>query len=141
MQPTSAAVRCVTDEQGLPAGDAAEDAGRKYYQYYDLNDHPTFRFTPEDLENVAVERLVIGMEEWYLNELKCYILDPKQKTCTEIKPNTDLENPQQYLDETGSLYCQFRPNTAESYESIPAPTLTLEGLNLLYRKNAQTPKL
>ena len=123
-----AAVRCVTDEQGLPAGDAAEDAGRKYYQYYDLNDHPTFRFTPEDLENVAVERLVIGMEEWYLNELKCYILDPKQKTWTEIKPNTDLENPQQYLDETGSLYCQFRPNTAESYASIPAPTLTLEGM-------------
>ena len=118
----------VTDAEGLPAGDAELDPSRRYYQYYDLNDLPTFRFTPEDLENVSVERLVISMEEWYLNELKAYVLDPKQKTWTEFKPNTDLENPQQYLDETGSLYCQFRPTAADNYVSIPVPTLTLEGM-------------
>jgi hypothetical protein len=122
------AAPCVLDAEGLPAGDAELDPSRRYYQYYDLNDLPTFRFTPEDLENVSVERLVISMEEWYLNELKAYVLDPKQKTWTEFKPNTALENPEKYLDETGSLYCQFRPTAADDYVSIPVPTLTLEGM-------------
>ena len=122
------AAPCVLDAEGLPAGDAELDPSRRYYQYYDLNDLPTFRFTPEDLENVSVERLVISMEEWYLNELKAYVLDPKQKTWTEFKPNTALENPEKYLDETGSLYCQFRPTAADNYVSIPVPTLTLEGM-------------
>ena len=122
------AAPCVLEAEGLPAGDAELDPSRRYYQYYDLNDLPTFRFTPEDLENVSVDRLVISMEEWYLNELKAYVLDPKQKTWTEFKPNTALENPEKYLDETGSLYCQFRPTAADNYVSIPVPTLTLEGM-------------
>ena len=51
----------------------------------------------------------------------------KLKTWVEVKMNTPLKQPEQYLDEEGSLYCQFRPKVSDSYLDIPEPTLALEG--------------
>ena len=126
---TDPAVRCVLNEKGLPEADMPEtdNGGKYYYNFYPLNELPTFRFAPEDIGNVEITRLVIGMEEWYLNELKCYVLNAKQRIWVEVRPNTALQRPEQYLDRDGNLYCQFRPASGESYTDIPAPTLILEG--------------
>ena len=121
------AIRCEIDGEGMPAGDMPSDPSQKYY-YYDLNERPTFRFCPEDLQDVEISGLTVGMEEWYLNDLHCYVLNLRLKTWVEVKPNTPLQRPDQFLDENGNLWCQFRPVTAESYTSIPAPTLTVEGM-------------
>ena len=123
------AIRCMIDTAGMPIGDMTADpnSGKGYYNYYPLSENPTFRFAPENLDNVVVEKLSIGLEDWYTNDLTCFVLDPGLKTWVEIKLNTPLQHPEKYLDEQGNIYCQFRPKTAESYIDIPEPTLTLEG--------------
>ena len=123
------AIRCMIDTAGMPIGDLTADpnSGKGYYNYYPLSENPTFRFAPEDLDSIVVEKLSIGMEDWYINDLTCFVLDSKLKTWVEIKLNTPLQHPEKYLDEQGNLYCQFRPKMAESYMDIPEPTLTIEG--------------
>ena len=120
------AVRCNLDAKGLPAGDQEEDASSKYF-YYDLSELPTFRFHPEDLADVEISELTLGMDAWYLSQLKCYVLDVKDQTWTEVQANAPIEDPEKYLDAEGNLYCQFRPVAADTYMSIPRPTLTVEG--------------
>lgn len=123
------AVRCRLDEKGLPDGDMPENSeSAKYYTYYELSELPTFRFTPEEIQGASIDRMVIGMEQWYMSDLKCYVLNAKLRTWVEITPNTDIKRPEMYLDRDGNLYCQFRPASSENhYVTIPAPTLTLEG--------------
>ena len=121
------AVRCEIDSNGLPAGDMPEDTARKYNSYSDLNDLPTFRFTPEGIREMQIEEMTLGIEEWYVKETKGYVLDPQTREWTEIKLNAPLEDPERWLDGDGNLYCQFRPVNAENYISIPLPTLTVEG--------------
>ena len=67
------------------------------------------------------------MEEWYAKDLRCYVLNPRLKTWVEVTVNAPLQRPDQFLDGNGDLFCQFRPAAADSYTSIPAPTLTVEG--------------
>ena len=67
------------------------------------------------------------MEEWYLSDLHCYALNARLNKWVEVTPNTSLQQPEQFLDAEGNLYCQFRPKTPGDYISIPAPTLTVEG--------------
>ena len=121
------AVRCEIDGEGMPAGDMPEDPSQKYYSYFSLDEHPTFRFSPEGISDVDISRLVVGIEEWYVNEVHCYVLNTRLKTWVEITPNTPLQRPEQFLDENGNLWCQFRSATGDSYASIPEPTLTVEG--------------
>ena len=120
------AVRCEIDGAGMPAGDLPSEPSQKY-AWYDLSERPTFRFQPSDLENVEISRLVVGMEEWYVKEVRCYVLNIRLKTWVEVTPNTPLQRPDQFLDENGNLWCQFRPVAGDTYTSIPAPTLTVEG--------------
>lgn len=123
------AIRCDIDGEGMPAGDMQEDPSSRHYSdnYYELDETPTFRFHPEDLADVKLSRLTIGMEEWYLNDLHCFALNARLKKWVEVTPNTSLQQPEQFLDAEGNLYCQFRPKTPGDYISIPAPTLTVEG--------------
>ena len=122
------AIRCSLDEEGLPAGDMEEEQGySKYGSYHSLSETPTFRFTPEDTQDIEISKLVIGLEQWYLNETKGYVLNVKYRKWEEIQLNTPLTRPEKYIDEKGNLYCQFRSATGEYYSEIPAPTLTLEG--------------
>ena len=122
-------VRCEIDGAGLPKGDWTEDAGSgKYgYRYYVLAERPTFRFTLDGLDQIRISRISIGMDQWYMNDMKCYVLNHQLKTWVEIKPNAALSYPEQYLDGQGNLYCQFRPLAGDSYMEIPEPTLTIEG--------------
>ena len=122
-------VRCEIDGAGMPKGDWTDDAGSgKYgYRYYVLAERPTFRFTLDDLDRIRISRMSIGMDGWYMNDMKCYVLNHQLKTWVEIQPNSALSYPEQYLDGQGNLYCQFRPSAGESYMEIPEPTLTVEG--------------
>ena len=125
---TDRAVRCEIDGSGMPAGDMQEDvSSRNPYVYYDINERPTFRFSPEGISDTDISKLTIGMEDWYVKETHCYALNIRLKTWVEIEPNVPLQHPEQFLDENGNLWCQFRSSAAESYVSIPAPTLMLEG--------------
>ena len=122
------AVRCVLDGNGMPAGDMDQSASGPYYSsYFPLTEKPTFRFTPSGLENTEITSLIIGMEQWYINETKLYVLNAKERKWVEVGMNEPLKDPGQYLDRNGNLYCQFRSASGESYTEIPAPTLTLEG--------------
>ncbi len=121
------AVRCKINGEGMPAGDMEKESSRNYYNYYDVNERPTFRFSPENISDVEISRLTIGIEEWYVNDLHCYALNTRLKTWVEITPNQPLQRPEQFLDENGNLWCQFRPASGENYTSIPEPTLTVEG--------------
>ena len=125
------AVRCEVDEDWLPAGDMQENryGQGSYNSYYTpLNEWPTFRFSPEDLNRTQVTSLVIGLEQWYVNEAKAYALNVKKQEWEEIKLNSPLSNPEKYIDGDGNLYVQFRPASGDdTYTDIPAPTLTLEG--------------
>ena len=124
------AVRCALDENGMPNGDM-EDSGsgrNSYYSYYfPLSEKPTFRFTPQDLDRTEISSITIGMEQWYLNDLRCYVLNPITRKWEEFSINKPLHRPETYLDRDGNLYCQFRSISGETYMDIPAPTLTLEG--------------
>jgi len=121
-------VRCELDANGMPDGDMKEDGNTgKYYKYYELSELPTFRFSPEDVGDTEIDRLEIGVEQWYVNDLRCYVLNAKLQVWVEVQPNTALNQPEQYLDREGNLYCQFRPKSGDMYSSMPAPTLTLEG--------------
>ena len=124
-----AAVRCKLDGEGMPDGDMPESAGAANgYSYHELSELPTFRFTPEEIQDAVIERMSIGVEQWYLSYMKCYVLNAKLRTWVEITPNTDIKRPEMYLDRDGNLYCQFRPTSSENqYMNVPAPTLTLEG--------------
>ncbi len=124
------AVRCALNEAGMPDGDAETDSsGRNaYYSYYfPLSEKPTFRFTLQDLDRTVITNLTIGMEQWYLNEAKCYLLNTETRKWEEITLNSPVHRPDQYVDGNGNLYCQFRPVSGENYTEIPAPALTLEG--------------
>ena len=122
------AIRCEIDGAGMPAGDMAEDPGiARNYDYYLLDETPTFRFHPEGIEDVKIDQLVVGVEEWYVNDMHSYVLNTHLNKWVEITPNTALQQPEQFLDADGNLYCQFRPKTPGDYVSIPAPTLTVEG--------------
>ena len=122
------AVRCEIDAEGLPGADLPEDSSRKYYIYYELSELPTFRFHPEGMEQVDIQEMTIGMDEWYVKEVKSYVLDPETREWTEFRMNQPLENAARYLDADGNLYCQFRPVAAETYTSIPLPTVMIEGV-------------
>ncbi len=123
------AVRCEIDSSGMPAGDMAEDpnGGKLYYNYFPLSEHPTFRFTLENLDRIEIEKLSVGVEDWYANDVACFVLNVELKTWVEVQMNTPLKQPGKYLDEQGNLYCQFRPKVSDSYMDIPEPSLTLEG--------------
>ena len=123
------AIRCEINSAGMPVGDMVEDpnSGKGYYSYYPLSEHPTFRFSPENLDRIDIEKLSVGIEEWYTNDVACFVLNAKLKTWVEVKMNTPLKQPEQYLDEAGNLYCQFRPKVSDSYLDIPEPSLILEG--------------
>ena len=122
------AIRCEIDGQGMPAGDMQVDMNStRYYDYYLVDETPTFRFHPEGIEDVKIDQLVIGVEEWYVNDLHSYVLNTRLNKWVEITPNTALQQPEQFLDADGNLYCQFRPKTPGDYMSIPAPTLTVSG--------------
>ena len=123
------AVRCSVNEAGMPEGDMLLDnvSGKYQYYYFPLSEKPTFRFTPEGLTEMEISRLVIGMEEWYLNELKAYVLNVKAKEWVEFTPNQPLKNPDKYIDADGNIYVQFRPVSGDSYSDIPAPSIMLEG--------------
>ena len=121
------AVRCMLNSEGLPMGDMEEAGGKPGYSYYTLSERPTFRFSPEGLEDMEITSLMIGVERWYVSDVKCYVLNVKQKKWVEFTPNTPLQLPQQYIDAGGNLYCQFRPAAGEAYAEMSAPTLTLEG--------------
>ena len=123
------AVRCMINTEGMPIGELTGDpnSGKGYYSYYPLSEHPTFRFSPEDLDRIDIEKLSVGIEDWYTNDVACFVLNAKLKTWVEVKMNTPLKQPEQYLDEAGNLYCQFRPKVSDSYLDIPEPTLSLEG--------------
>ena len=123
------AVRCEIDSSGMPAGDMAEDpnGGKLYYSYFPLSEHPTFRFTLENLDRIEIEKLSVGVEDWYANDVACFVLNVELKTWVEVQMNTPLKQPGKYLDKQGNLYCQFRPKVSDSYMDIPEPSLTLEG--------------
>ena len=121
------AVRCMLNSEGLPMGDMEEAGGKPGYSYYTLSERPTFRFSPEGLEDMEITSLMIGVERWYVSDVKCYVLNVKQKKWVEFTPNTPLQLPRQYIDAGGNLYCQFRPAAGEAYAEMSAPTLTLEG--------------
>ena len=126
---TDKAVRSEVNGDGTPAGDMQEDTSSpKYYTYYDLNERPTFRFCPEGISDVEISKLIIGMEDWYTKETRCYVFNIRLKTWMETELNTPLKHPEQFLDENGNLWCQFRPVVAENYTSIPVPTITVEGI-------------
>jgi len=121
------AVRCELDEAGIPAGDADAAVGKYGYYYFPLSELPTFRFSPEGLGRMEISSLVIGIGEWYANEARCYLLNAVSGEWEETAVNRPVENPENYADANGNLYCQFRPMAGETYTDIPAPTLTLEG--------------
>ena len=122
------AVRSELNSDGTPGGDMPEDTSSpKYYNYYDLNELPTFRFCPDGISDVEVSKLIIGMDDWYTKEARCYVFNIRLKTWVEAELNTPLQHPEQYLDGNGNLWCQFRPAVADSYTSIPVPTITVEG--------------
>ena len=88
---------------------------------------PTFRFAPEGLQDMEITRMAVGTDEWIVSETKCYLLNVKRQIWVEIVPNTPVQRPEQYVDRSGNVYCQFRPAAGETYMDITAPTLTLEG--------------
>lgn len=121
------AVRCEIDGAGMPVGDMNEDATKSSYVYYELSERPTFRFSPEGILDVDIGRMIIGMDEWYVKDLRCYALNLRLKSWVEVAANAPLKQPEQFLDENGNFWCQFRPTAAENYSTIPAPTLMVEG--------------
>ena len=123
------AVRCETDGEGMPAGDMEESSQQKHYGYgYSvLDEKPTFRFSPEGLENTEITKLAVCLEEWYTQDVRLYVLNTRRQEWEEASVNKPLTRPQDYLDADGNLYCQFRPVAADVYAEIPAPTLLLEG--------------
>ena len=122
------AVRSEVNGDGTPAGDIQEDPSAKnYYSYYDLSERPTFRFCPEGILDVEISKLIIGLDNWYANEVRCYVFNVRLKTWVETELNAPLQHPEQFLDGNGNLWCQFRPAVADSYISIPVPALTVEG--------------
>ena len=124
------AVRCSISENGLPSGDmytGSGSGGKNSYNYYPLNEKPTFRFAPEGLQDMEITRMAVGTDEWIVSETKCYLLNVKRQIWVEIVPNTPVQRPDQYVDRSGNVYCQFRPAAGETYMDITAPTLTLEG--------------
>ena len=74
-----------------------------------------------------IGRMIIGMDEWYVKDLRCYALNLRLKSWVEVAANAPLKQPEQFLDENGNFWCQFRPTAAENYSTIPAPTLMVEG--------------
>ena len=122
------AVRCEVNGDGTPANDMQEDpSSRNYYSYYELSERPTFRFCPEGISDAEISKLIIGLDDWYTKEVRCYVFNIRMKTWVETELNTPLQHPEQFLDANGNLWCQFRPAVADSYISIPVPTLTVEG--------------
>ena len=121
------AVRCETDTAGMPSGEMKEDTNSKGYNYYPLREMPTFRFTPDLPEGTQVQKMTILLEDWYLTDLECYVLNPKLRVWVGVKPNTPLVRPEAYLDRDGALYCQLRPAVADSWVDVPAPQLETEG--------------
>ena len=124
------AIRCKLTENGLPSGDMYSDGGsggKSNYDYYPLSEKPTFRFAPDGLQDMEITRMTLGVEEWCVSDTKCYLLNVKQQIWVEVAPNTPVQRPEQYVDRSGYVYCQFRPAAGESYLEIPEPTLTLEG--------------
>lgn len=120
------AVRCLTDSSGLPTEDYPEDSSQKYY-YYMLDENPTFRFTAEELRKMEITRIVVGMDEWTVNDARCFVLNTRLRTWVEIQANTPLQRPEQYVDANGNIFFQFRPVQPDSYSSMNTPTLTVEG--------------
>ncbi len=121
-------VRCALDEDNLPAGDMEESGIKGYYvSYFPLNEKPTFRYAPENLDDIEITNLTVSMENWYMAELQCFVLNAKQKKWVEVQFNQALKRPEQYLDPDGNLYLQLRPRSMESYLEAPVPTVTLEG--------------
>ena len=122
------AVRCTLDSEGMPTGDMEILRGSGYYsEFAPLAEKPTFRFTPEGIENLEITNLKIGMDQWYVSDSKLFVLNVNQRVWVEVPVNQPLKRPEQYVDKNGNLYCQFRSASGENYAEIPKPTLTLEG--------------
>lgn len=122
------AVRCTLDSEGMPTGDMEILRGSGYYsEFAPLAEKPTFRFTPEGIENLEISSLKIGMDQWYVSDSKLFVLNVNQRVWVEVPVNQPLKRPEQYVDKNGNLYCQFRSASGENYAEIPKPTLTLEG--------------
>lgn len=118
-------VRVETDENGKPGRDMPATQQRAYY--HTLSERPTFRYDLSGLKNVRIEKLQLTMERFYASQTRPYALNAKTGAWDEIRLNEDIREPEDYLDEKGCLYLQFRPDTQEMYAEIPTPMITLEG--------------
>lgn len=117
--------RCDIDSALMPAGAAAEAGGNR--NTWPLSDCPTFRFTVPGIREIRLDRLRVVFESYYANTMKGYALNAASREWEEIALNTDLEGAERYFDEEGRIYLQFRPLTGDSYQEIPAPSMSLEG--------------
>ena len=95
--------------------------------YFALDEFPTFRFTLPEADQMTMEHVCVTFENYYLNNLKAYVLNPSAGAWEEFTPNQDLPGAERYFDREGQLTLQFRPVNADQYSSIPAPALTVEG--------------
>ena len=121
------AVRLELDN-GMPAGEMAADPNGGYRLYYhSLSETPTFRFDLDRPSEVEITALSVILESWYVNDAKCFCLNAGTGEWEEVPINKNIDHPERYLDAEGRLYCQFRPNTHESYAEINTPGIQLEG--------------
>ena len=118
-------VRVETDETGMPVKDMKQNARGGYY--HTLSETPTFRYDLSGLKGVRIDKLRLTMEQYYNSQMKAYALNTVTGGWDEIRVNEDITNPENYLDQEGNLYLQFRPTTQEMYADIPTPMITIEG--------------
>ncbi len=121
------AVRCALDADGMPDGVMEASQSKYGYTYYDVSENPAFRFRPEGLENTEITMIRISMDEWYVNDVRLFVLNAKKQEWEEKPVNTPLDRPADYLDAEGSLYCQLRPAAPDGYTEVSAPTISVEG--------------
>ena len=118
-------VRVETDETGMPTETPDQNAKNNYY--HTLSENPTFLYTIDGLKDMKAESLQVIQGSYYSGQATAYALNVKSHEWEEIPLNTDISNPERYLDEDGKLFLQFRSDGQDMYADISTPLITLEG--------------
>lgn len=122
------AVRMLMDESGLPEGVAESGPATDWKgNYHALSENPVFRFALTDLQGIEINRLQI-VEASYLSQIRCFLLNAKTGEWDATGVNTDVNNPADYLDADGMLYCRLESSGGfDADMNVPTPALLLEG--------------
>lgn len=117
--------RVETDDRLMPTDALFQNTSNQYY--HNLSESPTFRFTFTGMEGVRVEELRVTTDNYYTNQAEMYALNIRTGTWDKASLNAEIRNPDNYVDEKGRLFIQFRPASQDMYADIPTPLVILEG--------------